>query len=142
VLPAIDDDDSFRKAWAGVALYGLKKVSFQRGKRMSKGEQTWRTRLTACLEKDGSSLRSISLQAGLGANYLSQMINDNKEPGIEIVLRLCNILNVSVTYIVTGKELSKLDEELLVLLADVDVEAKIHLRDFLRNILAGRGNLV
>lgn len=109
---------------------------------MSNNEQGWRIRLMACIEEEGRSLRSISLQAGLGQNYLNQMVSDRKEPGIEVVRRLCDVLNVSVTYIVTGNELSKLDEELLAILADIDVEAKKHLRDFLRTVSIASGEFV
>jgi len=46
-------------------------------------EDGWFDRLCEVVIADKRSLRAISMEAGLGQNYLSQMISDGKAPGTE-----------------------------------------------------------
>lgn len=63
----------------------------------------WRERLLAAIDEDGRSDRAISLAAGLGPNFISQMRGTKsaapKKPNIEYVRRLAAVL---------GKELSSI----------------------------------
>jgi len=71
----------------------------------------WLDRLRGALERDGRSARAVSIAAGFGPNYLSELLNSQKEPGIDKVMRLCKELNVAPGYIVTGVDLSAQGEE-------------------------------
>lgn len=63
----------------------------------------WRERLLAAIDADGRSDRAISLAAGLGPNFVSQMRGTKssapKKPNIEYVRKLALVL---------GKELSSI----------------------------------
>lgn len=83
----------------------------------------WLNRLVAEIEKrhadgTGVSLRKISTEAGLGPNFVSQLMADNwKEPSFGRVVKLCDYMDISVTYIVTGAEMSHMQEQMLSQLA-------------------------
>lgn len=76
-------------------------------------ENGWRTRLLEAIEKDPRSPRAISLDAGLGPNYLDQMMRRGTAPSTPAVVALCETLKISITYLFTGVEMSREDEELL-----------------------------
>jgi len=86
---------------------------------MSEG---WLTRLETAIKADGRAPRAISLAAKLGPNYLSEMLTKGKVPGIDKLIRLCDELNVSTTYILTGTQVSPESEEMLALLAVLNNE--------------------
>lgn len=75
----------------------------------------WRDRLLKAIDEDGRSDRAISLAAGLGVNFISQMRGTKasapKKPNIEYVRKLA---------IVLGKELSS-----IVGTAEDDSEARL-----------------
>ena len=80
------------------------------------------TRLETAIKADGRAPRAISLAAKLGPNYLSEMLTKGKVPGIDKLIRLCDELNVSTTYILTGTQVSPESEEMLALLAVLNNE--------------------
>jgi transcriptional regulator with XRE-family HTH domain len=84
----------------------------------------WRGRLAAALEKSGRSMRAVSIAAGVGPNYLHGILRDRKEPTIERLIRICNVLNVSLTFVILGIELTQAQERLLLLLAGIPDEQK------------------
>jgi transcriptional regulator with XRE-family HTH domain len=73
----------------------------------------WRNRLLEAVDRDGRSDRSISLEAGLGPNFLNQLRNEAKEPGIEKIAALAKELGISVYYLFTGLEASEEDDQFL-----------------------------
>jgi len=73
----------------------------------------WVNRLLLAAEKDGRSDRAISLAAGLGPNFLNELRNLNKAPTVPKVVALANELNVSLSYLFSGLDLSRENEELL-----------------------------
>lgn len=82
------------------------------------GRPDWLERLIAEIEREAErskrSYRSMSIAAGFGANYIQQLIsNPRRSPGFDEVVRLCEMLNVSITYIVTGADISHEDEKFL-----------------------------
>ncbi len=67
----------------------------------------WYSRLVEAIEKDGRSHRAISLAAGLGPNYVHQMIADGKEPGTAKFVRLLESLGAEASlYVTLGFELT------------------------------------
>lgn len=79
-------------------------------------ENGWKTRLEEALEKSGRSKRSVSLAAGLGPGYVHSIIKEGKDPTIENLMAVANVLNVSLSYLLYGYEVSKEAEEILSLL--------------------------
>lgn len=81
-------------------------------------DDAWRKRLEEVIERDGRSLRDISLAAGLSHGYLHGILRDDKEPTLDRFLRICKELNISVAYALLGAQLSAESEELVKLLQD------------------------
>lgn len=76
-------------------------------------DDAWRQRLESAVQKDGRSLRDISLAAGLSHGYLHGVLRDNKEPTLERFIRICSELGVSLTYVLLGANVSPETEEIV-----------------------------
>lgn len=94
----------------------------------------WRQRLIAAIENDERTPRAISLAAGLGPNYLNQMIERGTSPSIPALVSLCRALSLSLTYIFTGAEMTPEQEELLRLSAELPDQQKDLLVDLARQL--------
>jgi transcriptional regulator with XRE-family HTH domain len=95
--------------------------------------QGWRERLIDAVDRDGRSDRAISKAAKLGPNFMNELRNTTKEPGVDKVLRLAEVLNVSVGYLFMGADLSPEDEEFVSLLRSSSREERLHLTGLLRS---------
>lgn len=73
----------------------------------------WRTRLADAILGSGLKLAEISRRAGVGRNYVQQMTKYEKNPRTDYVIRVCQALNVSLSYIFAGLEISSGTEELV-----------------------------
>lgn len=93
----------------------------------------WLERFKAAVEADGRSLRAISDAAGLGPNYVREMIN-GKEPGVDKLVRLARTLGVSASYLVTGLEMSAEHEEALERLTRLSPEKQKMVLDLIRSL--------
>lgn len=62
----------------------------------------WRRRLVEAIKASDKSMRSISLGAGLGPNYIQQLLKDGKEPTIGVFAAIAAELNVSVATLMEG----------------------------------------
>ena len=72
-------------------------------------EAEWKTRLRLAIAnqaEEGTSMRAISERSGLGPNYISQMLFNQKTPSVDKFLQICAVLHVSPTYILTGLHLT------------------------------------
>lgn len=69
-------------------------------------ESDWKERLQVAIERDSRSKREISTAAGLGYNYISQVLADSKTPTVDNFVKLCRVLGVSPLYILTGAEMT------------------------------------
>ena len=87
-------------------------------------EENWKTRLLQAIDNDGRSDRAISTAANLGVNFVNEFRNKAKEPSVEKILKLAAELKLSVTYLFLGRDLSKDDEDLLLVLQSLPVSAK------------------
>jgi len=87
-------------------------------------EENWKTRLLQAIDSDGRSDRAISTAANLGVNFVNELRNTAKEPSVEKILRLAAELNLSVTYLFLGRDLSRDDEDLLLVLQSLPASAK------------------
>lgn len=74
---------------------------------------TWRDRLRAAFEASGKSMRAASLEAGCAHNYLFEVLETGKEPGMERLLRVADVLNVSLPWLLYGTEIGPAEEEFL-----------------------------
>jgi transcriptional regulator with XRE-family HTH domain len=92
----------------------------------------WRERLLEAADADPRSDRKISLDAKLGPNFVNELRNTDKEPGIKKVLRLAEELNVSLATLFIGHEITKEDEEFLGLLDSVSEAERQALLSLLR----------
>ena len=81
-------------------------------------EVGWRARLQAALDKDGRSMRDVSLAAKLSAGYVHGILRDGKEPTLDRFIRICRALNVSATYVLLGAQVSPEAEQIVRLLED------------------------
>lgn len=77
-------------------------------------DDNWFPRLIEAIEADPRSKRAISQAAGLGPNFVQQMIKNGKEPGAANLQALVRVLGtVKMFYIMTGIEVSPEDEDFL-----------------------------
>lgn len=86
-------------------------------------QDEWRDRLEKAIERDGRTLRDISLGAGLSHGYLHGILRDGKEPTLDRFLRICQELGLSSAYALTGADVSFETEEVLRLI-EGDQEAR------------------
>ena len=83
--------------------------------------ETWFDRLQAAVQADGRPLREISLAAKCGVNYLQQIFKDRKEPGVDRLISILNVLGTGSTlYVLTGRTFTREDEEFLSLVLGLD----------------------
>ena len=79
-------------------------------------DEAWRKRLEDAIKESGRSKREVSLKAGKGAGYVHSILSEGKDPTIESLIAVAQVLNVSLTWIVYGFEMSPATEQLLSLI--------------------------
>ena len=99
--------------------------------------ENWLTRLSEAVDRDGRTPRAISRSAGLGPNYLGELLK-GKVPGIDKLLRLCAEMNVSATWVLTGAEVTTDGEEMLGHLSKLSADQQTTLLDLARQLRAAR----
>jgi len=77
----------------------------------------WLSRLKAAVDKDGRTPRAISLAAGLNPNYVGELFHLGKAPTVDKLLKICETLDVSVAWVLTGLNASRQEEEMLALVS-------------------------
>lgn len=98
-------------------------------------ENNWLDRLREAIEKDGRSLNQLSIDAGLGRNYVQQMIKDGKKPGAEKLASILDALGQEVSfYVLTGLKFNPSDLELLRIVSSIDGASKEHARALLERL--------
>lgn len=80
----------------------------------------WRDRLDQAVERDGRSLRQISLSAGVSHGYLFGVLREGKEPTLDRFVRICGALDLSVSYALLGAELTPETEQIVAALQGDD----------------------
>jgi hypothetical protein len=97
--------------------------------------RTWKERLFAAIDAEKKrskrSWRVISMAAGLGQNYISEMRSQGKEPLAQNVVDLAEECHVSLAWVFLGIEMNVEDERLLVLASRLDDQKKRSLLDLL-----------
>lgn len=77
--------------------------------------QAMRDRLNRILDEKRISMRKASLDAGFGETYVHGIIKLGRDPGILNLTTLCDSLDVSISYVLFGHDLSADEEEILLL---------------------------
>lgn len=72
-----------------------------------------RTRLLEAQERSGLSFRQVSLQSGNGHGYFHSIVKDGKEPSVGNLAEICKVLNVSMSYILYGFDISPETEKII-----------------------------
>lgn len=102
--------------------------------------ETWFDRLELAVKRDGRPLRVISTDAGLGVNYLQQLLKDRKEPGVERFMLILKALGTaSSLYVLTGREFTKDDEGFLTVALNLKPAARARAADLFQSLLGQQG---
>jgi transcriptional regulator with XRE-family HTH domain len=96
----------------------------------------WRERLIAAVDADGRADSAISIAAKNGVNFVNQLRNDKKDPGITRVLRLAAELKLSLTHLFFGGDASVEDDEFLLILRESSSEEREALKDLIKAVQA------
>lgn len=100
---------------ASVRYEGRAKVNRLRDKiAMQTGK--WRERFEREVDNSTLSMRAISLAAGLGPGYVHSVIKEGKDPTIENLIKVCDVLNVSTAYVLHGLEFTPNEAQILELI--------------------------
>ena len=95
-------------------------------------DEDWRQRLTAAIKDKGTSMRALSLAAGLGPGYVHGLLKEGKDPTVDNLLKLCDQLGVSIAYILKNVSVNAETEEILGLLQSASPEARSGILALLR----------
>ena len=60
----------------------------------------WHGRLSQALERSGMSKRGVSLKAGLGPNYVQQLLNGRNDATVGNLIALSRVLGTSVSALI------------------------------------------
>ncbi len=77
---------------------------------------TWRTRLKAGIEAQWKSQREVSLAAGMGSGYVNSLFNEDKDPTVDHLLKVCEAAGLSLYYVLYGVDIDREAEEIIRLL--------------------------
>lgn len=77
-----------------------------------------RDRLTQALKEKSISMRKASLDSGLSETFLHGVLKLGRDPGVLNLARVCDTLGVSLSYIMSGNDLSPEAEEVVQLLQE------------------------
>ena len=95
----------------------------------------WFPRLLDAIREDGRSMRKLSIDAGLGSNFVQQMVTNGKQPGAENLQRLLDALGYSkMIYILTGISFSEADAASVRCLLDLPPETRRKATELFRTI--------
>lgn len=67
----------------------------------------WRKRLYDAILNSGKAPYEISLSAGLGQNYVEQLMKRDVAITVPVLLKICEVVEVSPDYLFSGVEISK-----------------------------------
>ena len=88
-------------------------------------DDKWFDRLLEAVERDERDMKTLSVDARLGENYVQQMVKNRKVPKIDSLVKLLSALGRADTlYIITGTQFTAEDRRLLEVAAALDDEGK------------------
>ncbi|KQZ96818.1 hypothetical protein ASD74_06060 [Rhizobium sp. Root564] len=92
----------------------------------------WRARLRDAMDRRGMSAREVSLAAGKGQGYVHSILKEGKDPTVDNLVAVCKVLDVTLSQIIYGIEMSPETAEILSLL-EGSPETREGLLKILRN---------
>lgn len=85
-------------------------------------------RLRAAIEEDGRSYSRLSVDAGLGRNFVQQLLKNRKDPGFDKLSKIVRALGPELGhFVLTGNRLSDWDLAFLEIVASIDQESRKNL---------------
>lgn len=78
--------------------------------------EPWRIRLASAIEERGTTMRAVSVAAGLNPGYVHSILYGGREPTLDRLLAVCQALGVSLSFLIYGSNTSPAAEEVLGLL--------------------------
>lgn len=72
-----------------------------------------RQRLSDAITQKGISKRSVSLASGNGPGYVHSILSEGKEPTVTNLAAVCDVVGVSLYYILYGVEVSPETEAII-----------------------------
>lgn len=96
----------------------------------------WLGRIGGAIERDGRSKRAISKAAGLGVNFVTELLKGEKTPGIDSIARLCAELNVSLPWVLTGVDMTPDAVEMLSILSRLSSDQQSAILELARQLQA------
>lgn len=97
----------------------------------------WRERLADALKASGKSKRAVSLATGMGAGYLHSVLAEGKDPSVDNLAKVCEVIGVSMTQVLYGFDISP-ETERLMRAAEASKETRDHLLALLEKQEADR----
>lgn len=94
----------------------------------------WFYRLIEAIKNSGFGKREISQKAGLGRNFVHQMIADEKMPTVPNMLSICRVIDASPVNILTGADLDRENLEILRLLSSLPQAQRTSFLGLIRNV--------
>ncbi|WP_444668388.1 hypothetical protein [Cereibacter changlensis] len=122
-LPSIEDK-SILKSDEGDALDKGRAVQAPWGHISRMQEEQWRIRLLEEVQKSKRSMRSISLAAKCGPNYLHGILKEGKDPTVGYLSAICREMGLSVAYVLYGVNITPEKEGILAMLDRADPESR------------------
>lgn len=77
-----------------------------------------RNRLQEALDNKRMSMRAASLEAGLSETALHGIVKLGRDPGVSNLVKVCDVLDVTLGWIMYGQDLTPENAEVLQLLQD------------------------
>jgi hypothetical protein len=97
----------------------------------------WFDRLEAAIKADGRDMKTISLAAKCGPNYVQQMLKERKRPGVDKFISIISVLGSAKAFeILTGQRLNDEDLEFIRLASLLEPEAKKAAVSFFQSLQA------
>jgi transcriptional regulator with XRE-family HTH domain len=96
----------------------------------------WKRRLVIEIKGQvarGRNMREISQSAGLGPNFVQQLVNSDKSPSVDALIALCGSLKIPVGHLFPDEQETSLDEivSLVSKLRAEDFRVVLELAEFL-----------
>lgn len=94
----------------------------------------WRQRLLDAIEHSPLSDRQICKRAGVGSSFVSDLKNAGKDPKAASVVKVVSALDVSLSYVFAGIDISPETEEVVRIWTRLPKEMRDHLLALARGL--------
>lgn len=66
--------------------------------------EDWGDRLKKTLKDRGMTQKILALECGIDECAVSHYVHSTREPGFYCLIKMCQVLNVSIDYLLTGND--------------------------------------